>query len=153
VTRARATLALLAALAGCGYDLGPSSPWVPWQEIEGPLRPEVVPPPVLFVIGAGAVSEPLRVVTYNVETGRNVEALARAFEDWQRAGLLREMDAQIVAELLFSLVESALAACFVYGAGAREDDYLREAVRCVEGAVLPRPPGARDPNPTRSDPS
>jgi AcrR family transcriptional regulator len=76
-----------------------------------------------------------------------VGALARSFEAWAQSGLLRSMDAQIVAELLFALVEAALIECFVRGDGSREEDYLREAVRCVEGAVLPR---STDPNPTRS---
>jgi len=47
----------------------------------------------------------------------------------------------------FALVEAALMECFVRGDGSREEDYLREAVRCVEGAVLPF---STDPNPTRS---
>ncbi|HKE10154.1 MAG TPA: TetR/AcrR family transcriptional regulator [Myxococcota bacterium] len=76
-----------------------------------------------------------------------VGALARSFETWAQSGLLRPMDAQIVAELLFALVEGALMECFVRGDGSREEDYLREAVRCVEGAVLPF---STDPNPTRS---
>ena len=52
-----------------------------------------------------------------------------------------------MAELLFALVEAALIECFVRGDGSREEEYLRETVRCVEGAVLPR---LTDPNPTRS---
>ena len=76
-----------------------------------------------------------------------VSALARGFEAGGRSGLLRAMDAQIVAELLFALVEAALMECFVRGDGSRENDYLREAGRCGEGAVLPLP---MDPHPTRS---
>jgi AcrR family transcriptional regulator len=76
-----------------------------------------------------------------------VGALARGFEAWSQSGVLRPMDAQIVAELLFALVEAALMECFVRGDGSREEDYLREAVRCVEGAVLPFP---SDPYLTRS---
>ena len=76
-----------------------------------------------------------------------VDALARGFDAWAQSGVLRPMDAQIVAELLFALVEAALMECFVRGDGSREEDYLREAVRCVEGAVLPLP---TDPYPTRS---
>ena len=48
------------------------------------------------------------------------------------------MDTHIAAELLFALVAEALTQCFVRGDGSREADYLREAVRCVEGAVLRR---------------
>jgi AcrR family transcriptional regulator len=76
-----------------------------------------------------------------------VSALAQSFDAWAQSGLLRPMDAEIVAELLFALVEAALIGCFVRGDGSREEEYLREAVRCVEGAVLPR---STDPNPTRS---
>jgi AcrR family transcriptional regulator len=68
-----------------------------------------------------------------------VGALARALAEWSARGLVRPMDPQIAAELLFALVGAALSECFVRGGGAREADYLREAVRCVEGAVAPRP--------------
>jgi hypothetical protein len=52
-------------------------------------------------------------------------------------GRLRPMNARIVAELSYALVEGALDACFVYGGGARRKEYLREAVRCVAGAIAP----------------
>ena len=69
-----------------------------------------------------------------------VGALARGFADWSSRGLLRRpIDPQIAAELLFALVEAALTECFVHGAGEREEDYLRETVRCVEGALAPLP--------------
>jgi len=66
-----------------------------------------------------------------------VAALAHGLEAWAKSGVLRPMEPQIVAELLFALVEAALMECFVRGDGSREEDYLRETVRCVEGAVLP----------------
>jgi AcrR family transcriptional regulator len=69
-----------------------------------------------------------------------VAALSGAFADWSARGLLRPMDPQIVAELLFALVEAALTQCFVHGDGEREEEYLRETVRCVEGALAPRVP-------------
>jgi AcrR family transcriptional regulator len=68
-----------------------------------------------------------------------VGALARGFADWSARGLLRPMDPQIAAELLFALVGTALTECFVRGTGEREEDYLRETVRCVEGALAPLP--------------
>ena len=74
-----------------------------------------------------------------------VDALARGFARWGEEGLVRPMDPRIVAELLFALVEAALMECFVRGDGRREEDYLRETVRCVEGAVL-RPAGAPGPD-------
>jgi len=66
-----------------------------------------------------------------------VEALARGYETWSQQGFLRPMNAQIVAELTYALVEAALTGCFARGDGSREADYLREAVRCVEGAINP----------------
>ena len=64
-----------------------------------------------------------------------VAALARGYRTWSQQGLMRAMDAQIVAELTYALVEAALRECFVRGDGSREEDYLRETVRCVEGAL------------------
>ena len=78
-----------------------------------------------------------------------VGALSRAFAEWSARGLVRPMDPQIAAELLFALVEAALTECFVRHDGAREEDYLREAVRCVEGAVLPRPDLSENPETRR----
>jgi AcrR family transcriptional regulator len=66
-----------------------------------------------------------------------VGALARGLERWSAAGLLRPLDAGIAAELTFALVEAALIECFVHGDGSREDEYLREAVACLQGALRP----------------
>ena len=76
-----------------------------------------------------------------------VSALASAFSAWQRRGSLRGFEPRITAELLFALVEAALTECFVVGDGSREEDYLRETVACVEGALMPRAPSTF---PTRS---
>jgi AcrR family transcriptional regulator len=73
-----------------------------------------------------------------------VAAIERALADPRGYGLMRDMDTHIAAELLFALVAEALTQCFVRGDGSREADYLREAVRCVEGAVLRR----SDPQPS-----
>jgi AcrR family transcriptional regulator len=67
--------------------------------------------------------------------GQIVAALERGLRAWSEAGQLRPLDARIAAELLFALVEAALIECFTHGQGDREEDYLREAVACVEGAV------------------
>jgi AcrR family transcriptional regulator len=80
-----------------------------------------------------------------------VSALARGLAIWSAAGQVRPLDPQVTAELLFALVEAALIECFVHGGGAREPDYLREAVRCVEGAVRPLR-ATKSPTPTRSIP-
>lgn len=55
----------------------------------------------------------------------------------------RPMDARIAAELMFALVEAALVECHVFGDGAREEAYLRETIRCVEGALAARAPRRR----------
>jgi len=68
-----------------------------------------------------------------------VSALAAAFARWRGQAGLREFDPRILAELLYALVEAALSECFVRGDGSRETDYLREAIACVEGAMLARP--------------
>ena len=72
-----------------------------------------------------------------------VGALARGFASWSAAGVLRPMNAQIAAELLFALVEAALIECFVHGAGDREDEYVRETVACVQGALNLVPPSPK----------
>jgi AcrR family transcriptional regulator len=64
-----------------------------------------------------------------------VTALAEAFETWSAQGRIRPLDAEVTAELVFSMVESALIACFGRGDGRREREYLRETLACVEGAL------------------
>lgn len=78
-----------------------------------------------------------------------VTAIARSLGEAHERGLVRPMDPQIAAELLFALVGAALTECFVRRGGAREDDYLRETVRCVEGAVRPQAPAPANPEPRR----
>ena len=92
-----------------------------------------------YVRERGPLSRLLMLVPASVDVTREriVEALAQAFERWQGLGLLRALDARIVAELMHALVERALVECFVRGDGSREEDYLREAVRCVVGATRP----------------
>jgi AcrR family transcriptional regulator len=59
-----------------------------------------------------------------------------------KSSAMRPLDARIAAELLFALVEAALMECFLHGDGRRESEYLRETVRCVEGALMARPTNA-----------
>jgi AcrR family transcriptional regulator len=71
--------------------------------------------------------------------GEIVRVLEQAFARWIEAGRLRRLPhPRITAELLFALVEAALIGCFIQGDGSQEEDYLREAVACIEGAVLPQ---------------
>ena len=67
-----------------------------------------------------------------------VSELAAALTGWQGREGLRAFDPVIVAELLFALVEAALTECFVHEDGSREEEYLRETIACVEGALLVR---------------
>jgi len=98
-----------------------------------------------YVRERGPLSRLLMLVPDSVDHGsarhatreRIVDALASAFERWQQSGSIRPLDARIVAELMHALVERALVECFVRGDGSREEDYLREAVRCVVGATRP----------------
>jgi AcrR family transcriptional regulator len=52
-------------------------------------------------------------------------------------GEVRPIDPGIVAELLFSLVMTALSECFVNGDGSRQDEWLRETSRCIDAALIP----------------
>jgi AcrR family transcriptional regulator len=67
-----------------------------------------------------------------------VDALTAALTRWNASKRVRSMEPRIVAELLHSLVERALVECFLVGDGSREEEYLRETIRCVEGATFPR---------------
>lgn len=68
------SVAALALLTACSLDLGPSGTWIDAAELTGELAPELVPPPDV----ARAVPGRLRVTTFNVEHGADVDGLARA---------------------------------------------------------------------------
>lgn len=65
-------------LVGCHGDLdsGSAGPWLPWQQTEAPLAAEVS-------LGAadGAVDEVLRVATFNVALGGDIDGLVRAMSE------------------------------------------------------------------------
>ena len=70
-------------------------------------------------------------------------AIASALEDAldvaTEQGVVRPMNTHVVADLLYQLVGAALEACFVRGED--QEEYLREVVLCVQGALaLPAPP-------------
>jgi endonuclease/exonuclease/phosphatase family metal-dependent hydrolase len=74
VARHQHRLVVLIALAnGCGTDLGPPASWTAWYAIDGPLRPELAPPPAPATPGDG-----IRLATFNVEFGADPDGLARA---------------------------------------------------------------------------
>jgi endonuclease/exonuclease/phosphatase family metal-dependent hydrolase len=82
---------LCLAAGGCLEDVPPDGVWVPWDEIEGPLRPEVGQgerPP----LPDGAI----RVVTFNAALGEDVAALARAMREHR---VLRDTDVLLVQEI------------------------------------------------------
>lgn len=83
--RASIMLTTLLAATGCN-NIGPDMPWVPWDQITGLLRPEIVAPPM-----PAPPPNQLRVVTYNVHFGQDVDGIARA---------IRENEALAAADLL-----------------------------------------------------
>jgi endonuclease/exonuclease/phosphatase family metal-dependent hydrolase len=70
-----ATLFVLSASA-CSLPLGPPGEWVDWTSIDGPLRPEVSPPPT-----ERTPSAHLRIATFNLHYGNDVEALIRVLKE------------------------------------------------------------------------
>jgi endonuclease/exonuclease/phosphatase family metal-dependent hydrolase len=80
-------IALAAALAGCGVELGPAEPWQPIDQLRA--MPAERSSPESFH-GARSAADPLRVVTYNTEYGQDPEGLAAAIlgdPELSRAGV------------------------------------------------------------------
>jgi endonuclease/exonuclease/phosphatase family metal-dependent hydrolase len=76
--RAFALAVAALGLVACGPDIGEAQPWVDIAEMQGVLAPEWLAPAPLALAD---MREKLRVVTYNVGKGEDVEGLARSFED------------------------------------------------------------------------
>jgi hypothetical protein len=73
-----AALAAASLTSACTPDMGVPQPWVAVDEITGEMQPQIglaLSP----VRARGSADGMLRVVTYNVEQGRDVDGLARAF--------------------------------------------------------------------------
>lgn len=68
-----------------------------------------------------------------------VAALTATLETAVARGSARPMPVRVVAELCYSLVDGALRACFLEGDGSNEDEYLAQAITCVERATAPAP--------------
>lgn len=64
----------LLAVAGCAMELGPTAPWIDAADILGPMAPELVASPMVPLAAPAQV----RVVSFNVEKGADVDGLARA---------------------------------------------------------------------------
>jgi endonuclease/exonuclease/phosphatase family metal-dependent hydrolase len=90
--RRLAVILLAASCGGCHQPIGPTADWVDAEAIPGVLRPEVASMPPVSAEDSGRAATPfLRVVTYNVLHGGDVDGLAQVFlddPDLSRAGLL-----------------------------------------------------------------
>jgi endonuclease/exonuclease/phosphatase family metal-dependent hydrolase len=87
--------ALLTTTIACTPDMGDAQPWVPIEEMAGPLSPEYVAA-TMPATARGAQPGLLRVVTYNVLRGENVDGLASAFDD---NDALRQADLVLLQEI------------------------------------------------------
>jgi len=65
-----------------------------------------------------------------------VDALTTRLTHWKAAGVTRDLDPRLVAELCFALVEAALRQCFVYGHGQRREEYIAEVVGAIRALTL-----------------
>jgi endonuclease/exonuclease/phosphatase family metal-dependent hydrolase len=74
--------ACVAGLAACGQDLGEPGVWTPVGDVSGMLAAEIGPLPARAPAPAGRTTQnPVRVVSYNVERGGDVDGLARVLRD------------------------------------------------------------------------
>jgi endonuclease/exonuclease/phosphatase family metal-dependent hydrolase len=93
-TRAALAASIVCALAACSYDDRPSpGVWVPFAQIDGQLKPELVNAPA-----APPPAGTLRVVTYNVHLGEQYAGIESAF--------LNDPALQQGSVLLFEEIES-----------------------------------------------
>ncbi len=66
-----------------------------------------------------------------------ISALERLLIHQEDLGRVRPMEPEIVAELLFAMVSSALQRCFVEEDGRNTEAWLRETCACIDAAVRP----------------
>ena len=66
-----------------------------------------------------------------------IERLRTLFEQWQQRGSIAKIDSQIVAEMCFGLVETALRQFFGAGPNANEGPYVETVVAAVDGMLKP----------------
>ena len=74
----RSAVVAVVALAGCSVELGPTEPWIDAADLQGPMAPEVVEPPATMI---GAWPTQIRVVSFNVEKGADVDGLAEVIRN------------------------------------------------------------------------
>jgi endonuclease/exonuclease/phosphatase family metal-dependent hydrolase len=117
-----------AAALACQEPLGPTADWVDAETIPGVLRPEIVTTPIASADETGRAAVPaLRVVTYNVLHGGDVDGLARIFlddPDLSRAGLLLLQEEESYPEEPGSRtarLAEALGMAYVYAPGRERE--------------------------------
>jgi len=81
-------------------------------------------------------SEPLRIVHRAIRHEIIVQG-AKVLEAWRARNLVRPMNGELVAELLFPIMNSLLIKGFVEGWENLSPEYVREAALCIEGALRP----------------
>ncbi len=69
-----------------------------------------------------------------------VARAAEVLESWQAQGVVRPMNSSLVAEILFPIIDSMLVKAFMYGKKQVSQEYMEEAMRCIEGALSFNPP-------------
>lgn len=62
-------------------------------------------------------------------------SMIRRFKRWRSEGLIRDMDCDIGAELVFGLVAAAITHCFVSPKQRNKDRWIRETVTSVQGVL------------------
>jgi len=82
----------------------------------------------VFLLSDGPSAMPLAQEANRKAVTRAVE---EALEAWGGQGAMPGIDAEVVAELLFGLVEAALRACFTGNAGVRRDRYEKETMEAI----------------------
>lgn len=82
----------------------------------------------VFLLSDGPSALPLA-----QEANRKVvtRAVEQALEAWGGQGAMPKIDASVVAELLFGLVEAALRACFTGSTAVGRDRYEKEAMAAI----------------------
>lgn len=64
-----------------------------------------------------------------------LRAMTKRFQHWQSDGLIREMDCEIGAELVFGLVAAAITYCFVAPKQRNKERWIAETIASVEGVI------------------
>lgn len=96
-------LLLLASLTGCSLDMSGGGPWIPIDDVSGPLVAERFSP-ATSAADRGAGGGRLRIVTYNVQYGPDPDALAAAI---RASPSLARADAILLQEVESHPAESA----------------------------------------------